>query len=116
VQLNDSLLEQFLALCSEQVRQRGEILLDIDSTDDPTHGQQQLSFFNGATASTCITPCWSSNATPDVCWRRAYVRETPPAMPHRAHAAAPGAAFAIRFPRREDQAARRRWFCSATSL
>jgi len=30
------------------VRQRGEILLDLDSTDDPTHGQQQLSFFNGA--------------------------------------------------------------------
>ncbi len=27
---------------------RSEILLDLDSTDDPTHGQQQLSFFNGA--------------------------------------------------------------------
>jgi hypothetical protein len=48
VLLNDALLEQFLRLCGEQVRQRGEILLDIDSTDDPTHGQQQLSFFNGA--------------------------------------------------------------------
>jgi hypothetical protein len=24
-----------------------ELLLDIDSTDDPTHGQQQLAFFNG---------------------------------------------------------------------
>lgn len=24
----------------------GEIILDIDSTEDPTHGQQQLSFFN----------------------------------------------------------------------
>ena len=48
VRLNDALLEQFLRLCGEQVRQRGEILLDIDSTDDPTHGQQQLSFFNGA--------------------------------------------------------------------
>ncbi len=24
-----------------------ELILDIDSTDDPTHGQQQLSFFNG---------------------------------------------------------------------
>jgi len=47
VRLNDALLEQFLRLCSEQVRQRGEILLDIDSTDDPTYGQQQLSFFNG---------------------------------------------------------------------
>src|SRR5712691_5741881 len=48
VQLNDALLDQFIRLCSDQVRQRGEILLDIDSTDDPTHGQQQLSFFNGA--------------------------------------------------------------------
>jgi hypothetical protein len=48
VRLNDRLREQFIALCGEQVRQRGEILLDLDSTDDPTHGQQQLSFFNGA--------------------------------------------------------------------
>lgn len=28
-------------------RTPGEIVLDLDSTDDPTHGQQQLSFFNG---------------------------------------------------------------------
>ena len=48
VRLNQTLLEQFIRLCGQQVRQRGEILLDIDSTDDPTHGQQQLSFFNGA--------------------------------------------------------------------
>ena len=33
-QLNDALLDQFIRLCGEQVRQRGEILLDIDSTDD----------------------------------------------------------------------------------
>jgi hypothetical protein len=44
---NDRLCQQFIRLCGDQVRQRGEILLDIDSTDDPTHGQQQLSFFNG---------------------------------------------------------------------
>lgn len=48
VRMNDSLLEQFIHLCGKQVRKRGEILLDIDSTDDPTHGRQQLSFFNGA--------------------------------------------------------------------
>jgi len=48
VRLNDALLDQFIRLCGEMVRQRGEILLDIDSTDDPTHGQQQLSIFNGA--------------------------------------------------------------------
>jgi hypothetical protein len=48
VRLNDALLDQFISLCGKQVRQRGEILLDIDSTDDPTHGQQQLNIFNGA--------------------------------------------------------------------
>lgn len=48
VRLNDLLGAHFIRLCGEQVRQRGEILLDLDSTDDPTHGQQQLSFFNGA--------------------------------------------------------------------
>jgi len=48
VRCNDLLCEQFIRLCGQQVRQRGEILLDLDSTDDPTHGQQQLSFFNGA--------------------------------------------------------------------
>jgi hypothetical protein len=47
VRLNDALLKQFVRLCGKQVRKRGEILLDVDSTDDPTHGQQQLSFFNG---------------------------------------------------------------------
>jgi Transposase DDE domain group 1 len=48
VRLNDALVDQFIGLCGDQVRRRGEILLDVDSTDDPTHGQQQLSFFNGA--------------------------------------------------------------------
>jgi len=48
VRLHDALLEIFIRVCGEQVRRRGEILLDLDSTDDPTHGHQQLSFFNGA--------------------------------------------------------------------
>jgi hypothetical protein len=48
VRLNDRLREQFIARCGQPVRQRGEILLDLDSPDDPTYGQQQLSFFNGA--------------------------------------------------------------------
>jgi hypothetical protein len=52
VRLNQALLDQFIRLCGTQVRQHGEILLDIDSTDDPTHGQQQLSFFNGDDACT----------------------------------------------------------------
>src|SRR5580693_3014003 len=48
VRLQDALLDWFVSVCGPQVRKRGEILLDVDSTDDPTHGQQQLSFFNGA--------------------------------------------------------------------
>jgi len=47
IRLNDTWCEQFIRLCGDQVRQRGEVLLDLDSTDDPTYGQQQLSFFNG---------------------------------------------------------------------
>src|SRR5271166_2826538 len=45
--LNHRLLDWFVRLCGQQVRQHGEILLDVDSTPDPTHGQQQLSLFNG---------------------------------------------------------------------
>jgi Transposase DDE domain group 1 len=48
IRLSDTFCSQFIRLCGDQVRQRGEILLDLDSTDDPTYGQQQLSFFNGA--------------------------------------------------------------------
>jgi hypothetical protein len=48
VLLQDALLDWFVRVCGPQVRRRGEILLDVDSTDDPTYGQQQLSFFNGA--------------------------------------------------------------------
>jgi hypothetical protein len=55
VRWNDRLGQQFIRLCGEQVRQRGEILLDLDSTDDPTHGQQQLSFFNGALRSAYVS-------------------------------------------------------------
>ena len=58
VRLNDALLDEFIRLCGKQVRQRGEILLDIDSTDDPTYGQQQLTFFNGAYGQHMYHPMW----------------------------------------------------------
>ena len=48
LQLQDALLDWFVKICGKQVRKRGEILLDVDSTDDPTYGQQQLSFFGSA--------------------------------------------------------------------
>jgi len=48
VRLNRLLLDWFFQLCSAPVRERGEIVLDLDSTADPTHGQQEFSFYNGA--------------------------------------------------------------------
>jgi hypothetical protein len=47
VRLNRFLLQSFLLLYRAQVKNRREILLDLDATDDPTHGHQQLSLFNG---------------------------------------------------------------------
>ena len=77
---NDLLCEQFIRLCGDQVRQRGQILLDLDSTDDVTASSNSASS-TAPTVSTCIIPCWSSNATADACWRRGYGRETRPVMP-----------------------------------
>lgn len=45
--LGEEMVEWFIRACGPRVRRRGEILLDVDSTDDPTHGQQEFSFFNG---------------------------------------------------------------------
>jgi len=56
IALNELLLDWFVRLCGKQVRRRGEILLDIDSTDDPTHGHQQLSLFNGHFGETVYHP------------------------------------------------------------
>src|SRR5215467_7744291 len=36
---HDGGLDAFVRLCGKQIRLRGEILLDVDSTDDPTYGQ-----------------------------------------------------------------------------
>lgn len=46
--MGEGLVDCFIRGCGAAVRRRGEIVLDIDSTDDPTHGQQEFSFFNGA--------------------------------------------------------------------
>jgi hypothetical protein len=42
--LSDALMQAYLAA---HPGERKLIVLDIDATDDPTHGQQQLSFFHG---------------------------------------------------------------------
>ena len=46
--MGEAMVGWFIKLCGASVRRRGEILLGIDSTDDPTHGQQEFTFFNGA--------------------------------------------------------------------
>lgn len=56
VRLNRFLLESFLSFYAAQVKHRGEILLDLDSTADPTHGHQQLSLFNGYYGHTMYHP------------------------------------------------------------
>lgn len=47
---------------------RDLVIIDIDATDDPTHGQQQLSFFHGYYESTYITRCLSSTASAGSLW------------------------------------------------
>ena len=47
VSLNRGLLESFGKLCAARVQAAGEIVLDVDSTADPTYGQQEFSFYNG---------------------------------------------------------------------
>lgn len=42
--MSEALLTEYL---SEDKSKPDEIILDIDATDDPTHGQQELSFYHG---------------------------------------------------------------------
>src|SRR5664280_503426 len=48
VAMNRYLCHGFAQLCRARVAAAGEIVLDIDSTADPTYGQQEFSFYNGA--------------------------------------------------------------------
>jgi hypothetical protein len=63
VRLNAFLLDSFLSLYRAQVKRQGEIVLDLDSTDDPTYGHQQLSMFNGHYGQTMYHPLllWERN-------------------------------------------------------
>ncbi len=51
--VNDVLLSQFLS--SSRPRPR-TVVLDIDTSEHPTHGQQELAFYNGFYGSTCYLP------------------------------------------------------------
>jgi hypothetical protein len=69
VAMNRGLLESFAKLCAARVKAAGEIVLDVDSTADPTYGQQEFSFYNGCYECSVYHPLWCLNAVPDICWR-----------------------------------------------
>jgi len=52
----ERLSETMLAIWKERVGRRRRIILDIDSTDDETHGQQELAFFQGYYGHTMYHP------------------------------------------------------------
>jgi hypothetical protein len=56
LKLQDALLDWFVKICGKQVRKRGEILLDVDSTDDPTQGSSNSAFSMVVMTSTCTIP------------------------------------------------------------
>jgi hypothetical protein len=54
--LGEALLEAVLTRHARRRRRVRRITVDLDVTDDPTHGVQQLSFFNGFYGSWCYLP------------------------------------------------------------
>ena len=87
-----------------------DLILDLDSTDDPTHGTQQLALFHGcSTTSTCITRSSGSKAARDSCCGRGCVPgRDPSATGGRRRAPAPAAAAAPPVSAHADLPARRR--------
>lgn len=55
--MSEALAASVMERHAQRLRHRGHrITLDLDPTDDPTHGAQQLSFFNGHYDSWCYLP------------------------------------------------------------
>jgi hypothetical protein len=54
--MSEALFETVLARHARRRRRVRRITLDLDVTDDPTHGAQQLAFFNGFYGSWCYLP------------------------------------------------------------
>src|SRR5579885_3150798 len=57
-----------------------EIVLDLDATDDPIHGDQEGRFFHGYYGATAI--CRSTSSAASICWRRSC--GAPTSTPRRA--------------------------------
>jgi hypothetical protein len=54
--MGEALFETVLARHAKRRRQVRHITVDLDVTDDPTHGAQQMSFFNGFYDTWCYLP------------------------------------------------------------
>src|SRR5437870_11162873 len=61
--IRELLVELFLEAHERAPRQ---IILDLDATDDPLHGEQEGRFFHATTTATVICPCTCSAAA--ICW------------------------------------------------
>ncbi len=54
--MSEALFEAIVARHAKRHRKVRRITVDLDVTDDPTHGAQQMSFFNGFYGSWCYLP------------------------------------------------------------
>ena len=54
--MSEALFETVLSRHARRRRKVRRITVDLDLTDDPTHGAQQMSFFNGFYGSWCFLP------------------------------------------------------------
>ncbi|MBI5399629.1 transposase [Candidatus Saganbacteria bacterium] len=54
--INDFLLQNYMKAAAAEDKKPKTIILDTDSTNDPTHGNQQMSMFNGYYEETVYHP------------------------------------------------------------
>ena len=54
--MGETILKTVIARHRERLRKVRRITIDMDATDDPTHGQQELAFFNGFYDTWCYLP------------------------------------------------------------
>jgi hypothetical protein len=62
------LLEHFIRKNHRRLSRGGRVVLDMDTTDDPTHGQQEFAFFNGYYDSYCYQELLIHSEEGDLLW------------------------------------------------
>lgn len=69
-QARSTFVDHFIARCRAEGRVPQRIVLDLDSTDDPTHGQQPLAFFNGHYGRRCYQQVYLFTSDGDLLWAK----------------------------------------------